>query len=159
MRISISVGSAYYDGEHWNDLVDYVVAADRLGVDSVWSAEAWGMDAVAPLAYLAAKTETISLGSGISYNLSNQDIITRFNGETSTREVNTIESEDFRKINYCFQTSMGWEHKLSENMRFSIAPTFRLWLAGIYRDALLNRNLYQFGLRATVRFDREVEGY
>ena len=65
MRISISVGSAYYDGEHWNDLVDYVVAADRLGVDSVWSAEAWGMDAVAPLAYLAAKTETISLGSGI----------------------------------------------------------------------------------------------
>jgi hypothetical protein len=100
-----------------------------------------------------------SLGSGISYNLSNQDIITRYNGESSTREVNTIESEDFRKANYCFQTSLGWEHKLSENMLFSIAPTFRLWLAGIYRDALLNRNLYQFGLRATVRFDREVEDF
>lgn len=100
-----------------------------------------------------------SLGSGLSYNLSNQDVITRFNGETSAREVNTIENQDFRKVNYCFQTSMGWEHKLSENMLFSIAPTFRLWLAGIYRDALLNRNLYQFGLRATVRFDREVEGY
>lgn len=100
-----------------------------------------------------------SLGSGLSYNLSNQNIITRFNGETSAREVNNIENEDFRKVNYCFQTSMGWEHKLSENMLFSIAPTFRLWLAGIYRDALLNRNLYQFGIRATVRFDREVEGY
>ena len=45
MRISVSVGSAYYDGENWADLVDYVKAADRLGVDAVWSAEAWGMDA------------------------------------------------------------------------------------------------------------------
>lgn len=100
-----------------------------------------------------------SLGSGLSYNLSNQDIITRYNGENSAREVNTIESDDFRKVNYSFQTAMGWEHKLSDRMVFSIAPTFRLWLAGIYRDALLNRNLYQFGLRATVRFDREVETY
>lgn len=99
------------------------------------------------------------LGSGLSYNLSNQDIVTRFNGENSAREVNKIESDDFRKVNYSFQTAMGWEHKLSDRMVFSIAPTFRLWLAGIYRDALLNRNLYQFGLRATVRFDREVEEY
>lgn len=65
MKISISVGSAYYDGENWDDLVAYVQAADRLGVDSVWSAEAWGMDAVASLGYLAAKTENIKLGSGI----------------------------------------------------------------------------------------------
>lgn len=65
MKISISVGSAYYDGENWGDLVAYVQAADRLGVDSVWSAEAWGMDAVASLGYLAAKTENIKLGSGI----------------------------------------------------------------------------------------------
>ena len=65
MRVSISVGSAYYDGENWDDLVSYVVAADRLGVDTVWSAEAWGMEAVASLGYLAAKTERIRLGSGI----------------------------------------------------------------------------------------------
>lgn len=65
MKISISVGSAYYDGENWGDLVAYVQAADRLGVDAVWSAEAWGMDAVASLGYLAAKTENIKLGSGI----------------------------------------------------------------------------------------------
>ena len=65
MRVSVSVGSAYYDGENWNDLVDYVRAADRLGVDTVWSAEAWGMDAVASLGYLAAVTDRIRLGSGI----------------------------------------------------------------------------------------------
>lgn len=65
MRISISVGSAYYNGDNWEDLVAYVQAADRLGVDSVWSAEAWGMEAVASLGFLAAKTENIRIGSGI----------------------------------------------------------------------------------------------
>jgi len=65
MKISVSVGSAYYDGEHWDELVTYVQAADRLGVDAVWSAEAWGMEAVSSLGYLAAKTEQIELGTGI----------------------------------------------------------------------------------------------
>lgn len=65
MKTSISIGSAYYDGAHWDDLVDYVVQAERLGVDQAWSAEAWGMDAVVPLAYLAARTERIALGTGI----------------------------------------------------------------------------------------------
>lgn len=65
MRISVSVGGAYYNGENWDQIVEYVQAADRLGLDTVWSAEAWGMEAVTSLAYLAAKTETIRLGSGI----------------------------------------------------------------------------------------------
>ena len=65
MKISISIGSAYYNGEDWEDLVDYTQEADKLGVDQAWSAEAWGMDAIVPLAYLAAKTEKIKLGTGI----------------------------------------------------------------------------------------------
>ncbi len=65
MRVAISVGSAYYNGENWNDIVEYVKAADRLGVDTVWSAEAWGMDAVASIGYLAAVTNNIKLGTGI----------------------------------------------------------------------------------------------
>jgi Luciferase-like monooxygenase len=65
MKVSISVGSAYYNGDNGEDLVEYVCTADRLGVDSVWSAEAWGMEAVASLGYLAARTEHIGLGTGI----------------------------------------------------------------------------------------------
>lgn len=65
MKTSISIGSAYYNGEDWDDLVDYTMAADRMGVDQAWSAEAWGMDAIVPLAYLAAKTTDIRLGTGI----------------------------------------------------------------------------------------------
>ncbi|MEL6657163.1 MAG: outer membrane beta-barrel protein [Bacteroidota bacterium] len=99
------------------------------------------------------------LGSGISYNLSNQNIITRFNGETSAREVLDDEDDDFRRVNYSFQTAMGWEHKFSDRFVMSLAPTFRLWLAGVKRDALLNRNLYQFGIRLTMRWEREIEVY
>jgi len=65
MKTSISIGSAYYNGEDWDELVDYAVAADRMGVDQAWSAEAWGMDAIVPLAYMAARTENIKLGTGI----------------------------------------------------------------------------------------------
>ena len=48
MRISISIGSAYYNGEEWDSLVDYTMAADRIGVDEAWSAEAWGMEGEEP---------------------------------------------------------------------------------------------------------------
>jgi F420-dependent oxidoreductase-like protein len=39
--------------------------AERLGYDSVWTAEAYGSDAVTVLAWLAAQTERIRLGSAI----------------------------------------------------------------------------------------------
>ena len=65
MKISIAIGSAYSDGQDWEELVDYTVEADRMGVDETWSAEAWGMDAIVPLAYIAARTKNIKLGTGI----------------------------------------------------------------------------------------------
>ncbi len=65
MKIGLSIGSAYYDGSDWEDMVELVRAADRLGVDFAWTAEAWGMETIAPLAYLAPLTERIRLGTGI----------------------------------------------------------------------------------------------
>ena len=65
MKTGIGIGSAYYNGEDWDQLVEYTIEADRMGVDFVWSAEAWGMDAIVPLAYMAAVTKNITLGTGI----------------------------------------------------------------------------------------------
>jgi F420-dependent oxidoreductase-like protein len=62
MRVSISIGVA---PNKWDELATYVSEAEKLGVWSAWSAESWGYDAVTPLAYLAGKTSTIRLGSGI----------------------------------------------------------------------------------------------
>src|SRR4030095_4251657 len=62
MRIAISKRLAI---ENWPEAADYVVEAERLGVDDVWSAEAWGHDAVTPLAFLAARTTRLRLGTGL----------------------------------------------------------------------------------------------
>jgi len=66
MRTAIGIGGASSGRKRdWQDNVDFVREAEKLGVDFVWSAEAWGQDAVVPLAYLAACTSRIKLGTGI----------------------------------------------------------------------------------------------
>jgi F420-dependent oxidoreductase-like protein len=62
MRVSISLRLANDD---WQQAGAYVVEAERLGVDCLWSAEAWGHDAATPLAFMAARTSRIRLGTGI----------------------------------------------------------------------------------------------
>lgn len=65
MRTAVGIGNAYYDGTPFADTVAFAKAADHAGVDVAWSAEAWGMETIAPLAYLAAVTDNIQLGTGI----------------------------------------------------------------------------------------------
>jgi len=62
MKLGLSIG---YSGSTFNLPVELVQRAEELGYDSVWTAEAYGTDAVTPLAYLAAKTKRIRLGTGI----------------------------------------------------------------------------------------------
>lgn len=45
--------------------MDIIQAADRLGVYAVWTSEAYGSDAVSPLAWIGAQTEQIKLGTAI----------------------------------------------------------------------------------------------
>ena len=66
MKVSIGIGGAASGQRRdFDKQVEFVVEAEKLGVDTVWTAEAWGQDAITPLAYLAAKTERIKLGTGI----------------------------------------------------------------------------------------------
>src|SRR5213593_4185922 len=63
MKTAIGVGLT--TDENWDEFSTYVIEGERLGVDSVWSSEAWGHDGATPLAYLAAQTSRIKLGSAI----------------------------------------------------------------------------------------------
>ncbi len=69
MKLAIYFAPASYfapsNNEDWNTSVTYAVEAERLGVDIAWSAESWGHDAATPLAYLAAKTTHMRIGTGI----------------------------------------------------------------------------------------------
>jgi F420-dependent oxidoreductase-like protein len=62
MRLGLMVG---YSGAQLHIDMDLVKEAERLGFHSVWSAEAWGSDAATPLAWVAAQTTKIKLGTGI----------------------------------------------------------------------------------------------
>jgi F420-dependent oxidoreductase-like protein len=48
------------------DVIETTREAERLGFDSVWTAEAWGSDAFTPLAWIAAHTSTIKLGTSVA---------------------------------------------------------------------------------------------
>ena len=62
MKLGLSLG---YSGRELRLPVEQVQLAEQLGYDSVWTAEAYGSDAITPLAFLAARTQRIRLGTGI----------------------------------------------------------------------------------------------
>ncbi|HUZ87781.1 MAG TPA: LLM class F420-dependent oxidoreductase [Candidatus Baltobacterales bacterium] len=64
MKLGVSVGYWGF-GLTAAGQLEIAQAAERLGYDSVWAAEAYGSDAATVLAWLAAGTSRIKLGSGI----------------------------------------------------------------------------------------------
>ena len=61
MRLGLQLG--YDDPVFWTGLAE---EAERCGVHSVWTSEAYGSDAIGPLAWIAARTSRILLGTGIA---------------------------------------------------------------------------------------------
>jgi F420-dependent oxidoreductase-like protein len=64
VKLGVNLGYAP-PGTNPADLVPLVQHAEELGYDSAWAAEAWGTDAVTVLAWLAASTSRIKVGSAI----------------------------------------------------------------------------------------------
>jgi F420-dependent oxidoreductase-like protein len=62
MKLGLAIN---YSGAQLRLPMDLILQAEKAGFDSIWTAEAYGSDAVTPLAYLAAKTERLRLGTGI----------------------------------------------------------------------------------------------
>jgi F420-dependent oxidoreductase-like protein len=63
MRTATTIEASQEGG--WPETVEFVLEAERLGLDVCWVAEAWGADAPSVLGYLAARTERMLLGSGV----------------------------------------------------------------------------------------------
>jgi F420-dependent oxidoreductase-like protein len=62
MRLGLNAG---YSGGQMLLNLEPILEADRLGFHSVWTAEAYGSDAITPLAWIGAKTSKIHLGTAI----------------------------------------------------------------------------------------------
>jgi F420-dependent oxidoreductase-like protein len=63
MRAATTIEASGF--QDWSRQRDFVVEAEKLGLDICWVAEAWGSDAPSALGYYAACTDRMLLGSGV----------------------------------------------------------------------------------------------
>jgi F420-dependent oxidoreductase-like protein len=63
--LKLGVQMGYWQAKPPADIIGPAVEAEKLGYDSIWSAEAWGSDAFTPLAYIAGHTSKIQLGTSV----------------------------------------------------------------------------------------------
>jgi F420-dependent oxidoreductase-like protein len=64
MKLGFYMGYAQ-PGTNPLELLELAREAEGVGYDSAWAAEAWGVDAITPLAWLGAQTTTLKLGTAI----------------------------------------------------------------------------------------------
>jgi F420-dependent oxidoreductase-like protein len=64
MRTSVSAG--YWSAGPPPGAADLFETAERIGIDQIWTAEAYGSDAWTPLAWWGSRTERIQLGTAVS---------------------------------------------------------------------------------------------
>jgi F420-dependent oxidoreductase-like protein len=64
MKLGVMAGYAV-NQEQLLGMTETAKKAEQLGYDSIWTAEAYGFDAATPLAFFAAATERIRIGSAI----------------------------------------------------------------------------------------------
>jgi F420-dependent oxidoreductase-like protein len=63
--MKLATGAGYWSAGPPAGALDAIKEAEALGYDSFWTAEAYGSDALTPLAWWGASTERIKLGTGI----------------------------------------------------------------------------------------------
>jgi F420-dependent oxidoreductase-like protein len=64
-ELKLGLNTGYWAGGPPAGAADSVAEAERLGFDSIWTAEAYGSDCLTPLAWWGATTERIKLGTAI----------------------------------------------------------------------------------------------
>jgi F420-dependent oxidoreductase-like protein len=63
--ITLGYNTGYWSSGPPSGAFEAVQEADRLGFDSIWTAEAYGSDAISPLAWWGAHTQNVRLGTAI----------------------------------------------------------------------------------------------
>jgi F420-dependent oxidoreductase-like protein len=65
-KLKLGLNTGYWAGGPPLGAVDAIAEAERLGLDSIWTAEAYGSDGLTPLAWWGASTERLKLGTAIT---------------------------------------------------------------------------------------------
>ncbi len=64
-ELKLGLNTGYWGAGPPDGAVEAIAAADELGFDSIWTAEAYGSDALTPLAWWGSATRNVRLGTAI----------------------------------------------------------------------------------------------
>lgn len=65
-ELKLGLNTGYWSAGPPPGVEESIAEAERLGLDSIWTAEAYGSDGLTPLAWWGARTERLKLGTGIT---------------------------------------------------------------------------------------------
>jgi F420-dependent oxidoreductase-like protein len=65
VALKLGLNTGYWAGGPPPGIAEAIAEAERLGYDSIWTAEAYGSDCLTPLAWWGASTQTLKLGTAI----------------------------------------------------------------------------------------------
>jgi F420-dependent oxidoreductase-like protein len=65
MSLKLGLNTGYWAGGPPPGITETIAEAERLGLDSIWAAEAYGSDCLTPLAWWGASTQRLKLGTAI----------------------------------------------------------------------------------------------
>lgn len=81
-ELKLGLNTGYWAAGPPHGVVESIAAAEELGLDSIWTAEAYGSDGLTPLAWWGAQTRRIKLGTGITQISARQPTMTAMSAMT-----------------------------------------------------------------------------
>ena len=80
--LKLGFNTGYWAGGPPPGITDVIAEAERLGVDSIWTAEAYGSDGLTPLAWWGSQTTKLKLGTAITQMSARQPAMTAMSAMT-----------------------------------------------------------------------------
>jgi F420-dependent oxidoreductase-like protein len=80
--LKLGLNTGYWAGGPPPGVEETIAEAERLGLDSIWTAEAYGSDGLTPLAWWGARTERVKLGTAITQMSARQPAMTAMSAMT-----------------------------------------------------------------------------
>jgi F420-dependent oxidoreductase-like protein len=80
--LKLGLNTGYWAGGPPPGVEEAIAEAERLGLDSIWTAEAYGSDGLTPLAWWGARTSRLKLGTAITQMSARQPAMTAMSAMT-----------------------------------------------------------------------------
>jgi F420-dependent oxidoreductase-like protein len=80
--LKLGLNTGYWAGGPPPNITESIAEAEKLGFDSIWTAEAYGSDGLTPLAWWGSQTSTLKLGTAITQMSARQPAMTAMSAMT-----------------------------------------------------------------------------